>query len=92
MPVAQQVAHEAAARVSLAAAEDVPLRYVKALFDGRGISAAIQVDGFLTTRMEIDGRISRSNGGVATTFYCLPVTIAVGDGDDDESVPGTRGA
>lgn len=85
VPVAQQVAHEAAARVSLAAAEDVPLRYVKALFDGRGISAAIQVDGFLTTRMEIDGRISRSNGGVATTFYCLPVTIAVGDGDDDES-------
>uniref|UniRef100_A0A0E0L751 Late embryogenesis abundant protein LEA-2 subgroup domain-containing protein n=1 Tax=Oryza punctata TaxID=4537 RepID=A0A0E0L751_ORYPU len=85
VPVAQQMAHEAVARVSLAAAEDVPLRYVKALFDGGSISAAIQVDGFLTTRMEIDGRISRSDGGAATTFYCLPVTVAVGDGDDDES-------
>ncbi|KAF0902420.1 hypothetical protein E2562_016255 [Oryza meyeriana var. granulata] len=85
MFVAQQMAHEAKASVSLAAEEDVPLPYVQRLFDGGSIIAAIQLDGSLTNRMEIDGGMSRSDGGVATTYYCLPVTIAVGDSHDEDS-------
>lgn len=72
--VSQQMAHEAHVNVSLTPEEDVPLRYVQALFDGGSVSAEMEVDGLLTSHT-MKG-ISRHD--IPTTYYCWPVTIAVG--------------
>lgn len=83
----QQMGQDAIVAVTLKPPEgDVPMRYVQDLFDGRSISAEMEVDGLLTDRMK----------GVSTnahhiTYFCLPVTIVVG-GSSSSSLSSTSGA
>ncbi|XP_048543553.1 uncharacterized protein LOC125522547 [Triticum urartu] len=78
IPVLQRTAHEAMVRVGMTPGEDVPMRYVRALFEGRS------VDGVeMMLRGVFHSHVAMASGDYVTTsdlatYYCWPVTIAVG--------------
>ncbi|KAM3206669.1 hypothetical protein ACQJBY_062039 [Aegilops geniculata] len=80
--VAQRMAHEASAVAQLEPPEDLPMRYVRALYEGRGVSGAeMELSGVLSTHTAM------ATTSVITTYYCWPVTIAVGPSDNAADVP-----
>jgi hypothetical protein len=71
--VPQQTAHEAIVIVSLEAKEDVPMRYVRALYAVRGVAGVeMELSGLLSTK------VARATTKVRATYYCRPVSVAVG--------------
>ncbi|XP_044961325.1 uncharacterized protein LOC123412443 [Hordeum vulgare subsp. vulgare] len=85
IPVLQQTAHEAIVRVGMTPGEDVPMRYVQALFEGRSI------DGVeMMLRGDFHSHVEMASGDYVTTsdpatYYCWPVTIAVGGSSSSSS-------
>ncbi|KAM3196277.1 hypothetical protein ACQJBY_072123 [Aegilops geniculata] len=80
--VAQRMAHEATAVAGLEPGEDLPMRYVRALYEGRGVAGAeMELSGILSTHTAM------ATTSVLTTYYCWPVTIAVGPSDNAADVP-----
>jgi hypothetical protein len=75
--VPQRTAHEAAVIVSLVPGEDLPMRYVRALYDGRAVTGAeMKLSGLLTSK------VAMATTSVNTTYYCWPISIAVGPAGD----------
>nr|XP_051202630.1 uncharacterized protein LOC127316267 [Lolium perenne] len=74
--VPQQTAHEAIVIVSLEAKEDVPevpMRYVRALYEVRGVAGVeMELSGLLSTK------VARATTKVRATYYCRLVSVAVG--------------
>ncbi|KAF7093052.1 hypothetical protein CFC21_095488 [Triticum aestivum] len=80
--VAQRMAHEATAVAELEPGEDLPMRYVRTLYEGRGVAGAeMELSGVLSTHTAM------ATTSVLTTYYCWPVTIAVVAGDSAADVP-----
>ncbi|XP_044444415.1 uncharacterized protein [Triticum aestivum] len=80
--VPQRMAHEATAVAQLEPPEDLPIRYVRAFYEGRGVSGAeMELSGVLSTRTVM------ATTSVLPTYYCWPVTIAVSPGDSSADVP-----
>ncbi|VAI69149.1 unnamed protein product [Triticum turgidum subsp. durum] len=74
--VMQKTLSEVLVPLSLVPKEDLPMRYVRALYEGRGVAdAEMELRGILSTH------VAMSTTSVLTTYYCWPVTIAVGPGD-----------
>uniref|UniRef100_A0ACD5ZP48 Uncharacterized protein n=1 Tax=Avena sativa TaxID=4498 RepID=A0ACD5ZP48_AVESA len=76
IPVLQQTAHEVIVTVGLTPKQDLPMRYVRALYEGRAVAGAqMQLSGVLTTHVAMKAT------SVPTTYYCWPVSIAIGKVD-----------
>jgi hypothetical protein len=77
--VPQRTAHEAAVFVSLEPDKDLPMRYVLALYDGRGVAGAeMKISGLLTSKVAM----ATTSVNTDTTYYCWPISIAVGPAGD----------
>ena len=76
------MAHEATAVAELEPGEDLPMRYVRTLYEGSGVAGAeMELSGVLSTHTAM------ATTSVLTTYYCWPVTIAVVAGDSAADVP-----
>uniref|UniRef100_A0ACD6A9S0 Uncharacterized protein n=1 Tax=Avena sativa TaxID=4498 RepID=A0ACD6A9S0_AVESA len=76
IPVLQQTAHEVIVTVGLTPKQDLPMRYVRALYEGRAVAGAqMGLTGVLTTH------VAMKSTSVRTTYYCWPVSIAIGKVD-----------
>ncbi|PNT76554.1 uncharacterized protein LOC100842511 [Brachypodium distachyon] len=87
MVVSQRTTREATVKVGLTPAEDLPMAYVRSLFEGRSVGGVeMEVSGVLATRVAV-----ARGGGVASTtsaaasYYRWPVTIAVVDDGEAEA-------
>ncbi|XP_044958597.1 uncharacterized protein LOC123409791 [Hordeum vulgare subsp. vulgare] len=82
--VAQRTMREASTKVVLEPPEDLPMRYVHALYEGRGVPGAeMELTGILSSHV---GVAMATTSVVVTTYYCWPVTIAVGAPDSAADV------
>lgn len=82
--VSQRTVRETEVRVALTPGEDVPMRYVRAFFEGRDVAGAqMELSGIVVSHVVMArGNVKTS---VAATYYCWPVTVGVGDGSSSSS-------
>ena len=76
--VTQRTRREAMVRVTLEPEKDVPMQYVRAFFEGRGVAGAqMELSGVFASHVVMArGEVTTS---IVATYYCWPVTVAVGD-------------
>ncbi|KQK19624.1 hypothetical protein BRADI_1g49390v3 [Brachypodium distachyon] len=83
--VSQRTTRETAVTVGLTPGDDVPMTYVRALFEGRSVGGVeMEVSGLLASHVAMAAKGGVTTTAVTTTsgaasYYCWPVTIAVVD-------------
>ncbi|EMS51305.1 hypothetical protein TRIUR3_30291 [Triticum urartu] len=84
--VSPRMAQETIVMVGMTPGEDVPMRYVRALFEGRSVEGVeLMLSGVFASHVTT----TMASGEVTTrypaTYYCWPVTIAVGGSSSSSS-------